>query len=140
MHLAQMRAEAQAREDATRQERAARGEAPGGAREAAEVVKAEPALVEQEAAQPKPVAMPSVEPRPAPAQPVQPRPVAQQPEAPRVDPREILESAGLQMVETRADRVSAPVQAEEAVPLGRPRRERSRPAGEEPLVQIETKQ
>lgn len=140
MHLAQMRAEAQAREDAARQERAARGEAPAQAREAPEVVRTEPALAEQASAEPKPAVVPSPEPRPAPAQAAQPRAAASEPQAPRVDQRELLESAGLQMVETRADRVSTPVQAEEATPLGRPRRERSRAAAEEPLVQIETKQ
>jgi len=65
--------------------------------------------------------------------------VATLPEAPRVDTREMLESAGLQMVETRADRVSTAPQPEESVPLGRPRRERPRAAGEEQLVQVETK-
>jgi hypothetical protein len=58
----------------------------------------------------------------------------------RVDSREALESAGLQMVETRSDRVPAAPLEPEAVPPGRPRRERLRPtAEEEPLVQVETK-
>jgi hypothetical protein len=52
----------------------------------------------------------------------------------------MLESAGLQMVETRADRVPAAPVAEEPVQLGRPRRERPRQAADEQLVQIETKQ
>jgi len=51
----------------------------------------------------------------------------------------MLESAGLQMVETRSDRASPPAQPEESVPLGRPRRERPHTAGEEQLVQVETK-
>jgi hypothetical protein len=65
--------------------------------------------------------------------------VATPPEAPRVDTREMLESAGLQMVETRADKVPSAPPVEEPVQLGRPRRERPRPAGEEQLVQVETK-
>jgi len=139
MHLAQMRAEAQAREDAARQEREARGETPAPERDAGEVVKTEPAPAAPRAAEPRPAAMPVVEPRPAPAQRAEPRPLPSQPEAPRVDPHEILESAGLQMVETRADRVTTTPQAEEPVQLGRPRRERPRPAGEDQLVQVETK-
>ena len=58
----------------------------------------------------------------------------------KVDAREALESAGLQMVETRRDRVPASLPEAKAAPLGRPRRERPRPvAEEEPLVQVETK-
>ncbi|MEX2241880.1 MAG: Rne/Rng family ribonuclease [Burkholderiales bacterium] len=58
----------------------------------------------------------------------------------KVDAREALESAGLQMVETRSDRVPAAPPEPEAVPLGRPRRERPRAtAEEEPLLQVETK-
>lgn len=58
----------------------------------------------------------------------------------KVDAREALASAGLQMVETRPERVPAALPEPETVPLGRPRRERPRPeAGEEPLVQVETK-
>ena len=72
-------------------------------------------------------------------QPVEQEPAAAQPEAPRVDTREMLEGAGLQMVETRPDRVPAAPPAEEPAHLGRPRRERQRPAGEEQLVQVETK-
>jgi hypothetical protein len=73
------------------------------------------------------------------AQPVEAKPAVTQREAPRVDTREMLESAGLQMVETRSDRASPPAQPEESVPLGRPRRERPHTAGEEQLVQVETK-
>jgi hypothetical protein len=102
---------AQMREEARQREEAAAREAR---RE--EPAREEPAGVEQPAA-------------PAP----QPAPV-------RVDAREILESAGLQMVETRPDRVPAAMPEPEAVPLGRPRRERPGPATEEPLVQVETKQ
>jgi hypothetical protein len=61
----------------------------------------------------------------------------------KVDAREALASAGLQMVETRRDRVPAALPEPEAVPLGRPRRERpavaqSDSAAEE-LEQIETR-
>jgi ribonuclease E len=56
------------------------------------------------------------------------------------DARTELESAGLQMVETRAERVSAPEPEAGVQPLGRPRRERPRPSAEdETLVQVETK-
>ena len=60
-------------------------------------------------------------------------------EEPKVDPKELLESAGLVMIET--DRAKAPVQqpAEEAPQqLGRPRRERAKTQEPEDLVQIET--
>jgi hypothetical protein len=57
------------------------------------------------------------------------------------DPRSELESSGLQMVETRAERVSAAEPAADVQPLGRPRRERTRPsAADEALEQVETKQ
>jgi hypothetical protein len=61
-------------------------------------------------------------------------------EQPRVDSRELLESAGLVMIET--DRSKAPQQpaAEEPQPhLGRPRRERPKAvAQDEELQQVET--
>jgi hypothetical protein len=58
------------------------------------------------------------------------------PQTPRLDPQEYLASAGLQMVETKSATAHAPL-AEEAVKLGRPRRQRETVA-EEPLVQVET--
>jgi hypothetical protein len=130
MHRAQMRADAQAREEAAKREREARGEFAGKERDAGEPAKGEPV----------PAAPQAVEPRAVASEPAESRPVVPQPAAPRVDTREMLESAGLQMVETRSDRVPA-VQAEpEAVHLGRPRRERPRPSAEEQqLVQVETK-
>ena len=128
MHRAQMRAEAQAREEAARLERAARGEAPSEEpRPAPEPERTEPAVQQAESS---PAAV---------RQPAETRSLPQA-EAPRVDTREMLESAGLQMVETRADRVPAAPAAEEPVQLGRPRRERPRQAADEQLVQIETKQ
>lgn len=64
-----------------------------------------------------------------------------EPEQPRVDSKALLESAGLVMIET--DRSKAPAQpaAEDSQQLGRPRRERQKPAAsqEDELVQIETK-
>lgn len=55
-----------------------------------------------------------------------------------MDPKEILESAGLVMIETdRSKAPSAPV-AEEPQHLGRPRRERPKAQESEDLVQIET--
>jgi ribonuclease E len=148
MHRAQMRAEAQAREEAARREREARGEPARQELEAGEAVKTEAPAIQQhvepaaavvQAAEPKPIAIQPVAPKPMTAHAVETKPGVTQPEAPRVDTREMLESAGLQMVETRADRVSPVAQAEESVPLGRPRRERPRPAAEEQLVQVETK-
>lgn len=61
-------------------------------------------------------------------------------EQPRVDPKELLQDAGLVMIET--DRSKAkPVapQTEEPVHLGRPRRERPKTHQEEELQQVETK-
>jgi ribonuclease E len=59
----------------------------------------------------------------------------------RVDPQVILESAGLQMVETNPAKARPPVPEPEPVQLGRPRRDRpaeQQPASEE-LVQVETR-
>jgi ribonuclease E len=115
MHLAQMREE----EARQREEAAAR-----------EATREEPAREEQARAEPVRQEPAREEPAPAPA-----------PQAARVDPRELLETAGLQMVETRSDRVPAAPPEPDAVPLGRPRRERTRPAtAEEQLVQVETKE
>jgi ribonuclease E len=62
------------------------------------------------------------------------------PPAPRIDPKELLDQAGLVMIET--DRSKAPTfqpAQEEQVQLGRPRRERSKSQTEEELQQVETK-
>lgn len=63
-------------------------------------------------------------------------------EQPRVDPKEMLESAGLVMIETdrsKAAQVQAPV-AEETQPVGRPRRERPKPSAQDAeLMQVETR-
>jgi hypothetical protein len=59
----------------------------------------------------------------------------------RVDPKVILENAGLQMVETNPDKARPPLPEPETVPLGRPRRDKpveQQPAPDE-LVQIETR-
>jgi hypothetical protein len=125
-----MRAEAQAREEAARREREARGEAAPVERPSAGVVEHEPVAMPPRAAEEKAVAAEL-------AQESQPAP---QPEAPRVDTHAMLESSGLQMVETRADRAPPTAPAEEPVQLGRPRRERPRPSADEQLVQVETKQ
>jgi hypothetical protein len=59
---------------------------------------------------------------------------------PRVDPKELLDSAGLVMIETDRSKAGPVVpQAEEPVQLGRPRRERAKPSEDEPLQQVETK-
>ena len=73
----------------------------------------------------------------------QPAPQAEAPRAerPRVDPKEILSSAGLQMVETDSSKAKHVVVEPEPVQLGRPRREKpAAPAVEEvSLVQVETR-
>jgi hypothetical protein len=67
-----------------------------------------------------------------------PVPAARAPE--RVDPKVILESAGLQMVETNPAKARQLLPEPEPVHLGRPRRDRpaSQPASED-LVQVETR-
>jgi hypothetical protein len=70
-----------------------------------------------------------------------PRAEAPRQEAPRVDPKEVLSSAGLQMVETDSSKARQPAPAPEPVQLGRPRREKpaTPPAASEDLVQVETR-
>ena len=60
---------------------------------------------------------------------------------PRVDPKEILSSAGLQMVETDRSKAVRPLSEPEPVQLGRPRREKpaAEAAAEAELVQVETR-
>ncbi len=62
-------------------------------------------------------------------------------EEPRVDPKEILSSAGLQMVETDRSKAAQPPPEPEPMRLGRPRREKPAvPAvAETELVQVETR-
>lgn len=62
-------------------------------------------------------------------------------EAPRIDPKELLDNAGLVMIETDRSKAAPPVPQEEPVNLGRPRRERPKPQQpqEEELQQVETK-
>jgi hypothetical protein len=75
------------------------------------------------------------------AEPMRAEPVRHEPQQPKIDPKVLLESAGLVMIETdrsKAAVVSAP--AEEPLHLGRPRRERSKPqAQDDELQQVETK-
>jgi hypothetical protein len=62
-------------------------------------------------------------------------------EEPRIDAKQLLNEQGLVMIET--DRARAPAQpqpAEEAQPVGRPRRERQKPPSQdEELQQVETR-
>jgi hypothetical protein len=61
-------------------------------------------------------------------------------EEPRIDSRALLESSGLVMIETDRNKAPAAAPAEEPQPLGRPRRERPKPASqEEELQQVETR-
>jgi len=68
-----------------------------------------------------------------------PRVEAPRVEAPRIDPKEILSSAGLQMVETT--KAPPPMPEPEPERLGRPRREKpaAAPSGQDELVQVETR-
>jgi len=70
-----------------------------------------------------------------------PRAPAPRVEAPRVDPKELLASAGLQMVETDRSKARPPVPEPEPIQLGRPRREKPAvvPPAPEELVQVETR-
>lgn len=60
-------------------------------------------------------------------------------EEPRINPKELLESAGLVMIETDRSKAPAQPQSEEPAQLGRPRRERPKPQQDEELKQVETK-
>ena len=70
-----------------------------------------------------------------------PRAPAPRVEAPRVDPKALLASAGLQMVETDRSKARAPAPEPESIQLGRPRREKPAvvPPAPEELVQVETR-
>ena len=78
---------------------------------------------------------------PVTAEPARVEPVRHEPQQPKIDPKVLLESAGLVMIETdrsKAPAVSLPV--EEPLHLGRPRRERPKPqAQDDELQQVETK-
>ena len=70
-----------------------------------------------------------------------PPPPAPKAEEPRIDAKQLLNDSGLVMIET--DRAKTPVQPqmveEQQQPLGRPRREKPKPAPQDgELVQIET--
>jgi hypothetical protein len=90
-----------------------------------------------EARQPEPMHA-----EPVTAEPARAEPVRREPQPPKIDPKVLLESAGLVMIETdrsKAPAVSVPV--EEPLHLGRPRRERPKPqvAADDELQQVETK-
>ncbi len=70
----------------------------------------------------------------------QPRMEQRKIEQPKIDPRALLESDGLVMIETDRAKAPAQPQAEEPPHLGRPRRERPKPAPQDDeLQQVETK-
>jgi hypothetical protein len=89
-----------------------------------------------EARQPEPMHA-----EPVTAEPVRSAPAQREPTVPKIDPKVLLEDAGLVMIETdrsKAPAVSVPV--EEPLHLGRPRRERPKPpAQDDELQQVETK-
>jgi ribonuclease E len=67
-------------------------------------------------------------------------PVRSEPKQPRIDPKALLESAGLVMIETDRSKAPAPAPVEEPQHLGRPRRERPKPPSQDDdLQQVETK-
>ena len=70
----------------------------------------------------------------------QPAPAATaRPIAPQADPKELLSSSGLVMIETDPSRSKSYQLEEERVQLGRPRRERPKSSASEGLMQVETK-
>jgi hypothetical protein len=130
--------EEQLREDQRREALARSREEPG-----TEETLPPPARVETPVEAPTPVmhAEP-VTAEPVRAEPVRAEPVVRaEPRQPRIDPKELLESAGLVMIETdrsKAPPIAAPV--EEPQHLGRPRRERPKTqAQDDELKQVETK-
>ena len=72
---------------------------------------------------------------------LEPRRAEAPPEEPRIDAKQLLNEQGLVMIETDRSRVQVQPQAVEAPqPLGRPRRERPKPAAQdEELQQVETR-
>jgi hypothetical protein len=90
---------------------------------------------------PAPAPMPVREPEPAPEPVQQTAPAAEAfraPAPPPQDPKEVLSTSGLVMIETDPSRSKSYTLEEEKVQLGRPRRERQKQA-EESLMQVETK-
>ena len=90
-----------------------------------------------EARQPEPMHA-----EPVTAEPARAEPVRHEPQAPKIDPKVLLESAGLVMIETdRSKAAAVNVPVEEPLHLGRPRRERPKPqaAPDDELQQVETK-
>jgi hypothetical protein len=67
-----------------------------------------------------------------------PRQAAPRYETPKIDSKELLESAGLVMIETDRSKAPSEPAAEEPQHLGRPRRERPKKQEPDELVQIET--
>jgi len=76
---------------------------------------------------------------PVSAEPVRSAPRSE-PKQPRIDPKALLESAGLVMIETDRSKAPAPAPVEQPQHLGRPRRERPKPpTQDDDLQQVETK-
>lgn len=104
-------------------------------------VQAQQPAPEPDHRQPEPMHAEPVTAEPVRSEPVRSAPARHEPTVPKIDPKVLLESAGLVMIETdrsKATAVSAP--AEEPLHLGRPRRERPKPqAADDELQQVETK-
>ena len=91
-------------------------------------------------ANPVPAPAESAAPPPAPRIEAPPsRAEAPQPHEPKIDPKELLDSAGLVMIETDRSKATTAPEPEEPQHLGRPRRERPKPGDDGELQQVETK-
>ncbi len=101
----------------------------------------QPETRQPEPRQPEPRQPEPMHAEPVTAEPARPSPVRHEQQPPKIDPKVLLESAGLVMIETdRSKATVASAPAEEPLHLGRPRRERSKPpAQDDELQQVETK-
>jgi ribonuclease E len=119
--------EEQLREDQRREALARSKEEPGGE----ETLPPSARVQQPEAVHAEPVS----------AEPVRSEPVRSEPAPqPKIDSKALLESSGLVMIETDRSKAPAAAPAEEPLHLGRPRRERPKPAPQdEELQQVETK-
>ena len=133
--------EEQLREDQRREALARSREEPGSEETLPPPVPAEaPAPAPSPVMHAEPVTAEPVRSEPVRSEPVRTEP-KREPQQPRIDPKALLESAGLVMIETDRSKAPAPAPVEEPQHLGRPRRERPKPPSQDDdLQQVETKQ
>jgi len=138
--------EEQLREDQRREALARSREEPGGEETLPPPVPAEaPVQAPSPVMHAEPVTAEPVRSEPVRSEPVRTEPRREpreprEPQQPRIDPKALLESAGLVMIETDRSKAPAPAPTEEPQHLGRPRRERPKPqAQDDELKQVETK-